>query len=229
MNNIRTITLDLDDTLWEIHPVIRRAEQTLYNWLGQHYPKITELHQPQDLRELRAAVVAEFADRSHDLTFLRREVLQRAAAAADYDDDFVDAAFEVFDKERNSVELFPEVLPALQALKDRYTLIALTNGNASLEKIGIDHLFHGSVSAAIAGAAKPAREIFDMAVAVGGAAAAETLHVGDHPSYDVDGARKAGLRTAWVNREASDWPDDLATPDIEVRHVGELLQHLAEG
>ena len=57
MDNIRTITIDLDDTLWEIHPVIMRAEQRLYEWLGENYPRITEMYEPADLRDVRAEVV----------------------------------------------------------------------------------------------------------------------------------------------------------------------------
>jgi putative hydrolase of the HAD superfamily len=78
----------------------------------------------------------------------------------------------------------------------------------------------------MAGAAKPAPEVFDMAVRMGGADAGQTLHVGDHPKYDVDGARSAGLRTAWVNRTDSEWPDEYAVPDIEVTHIGELAELL---
>jgi len=203
VNDIRTITLDLDDTLWEIHPVIKRAEQQLYGWLQENYPRITELYEPLDLRVVRTQVIAEFADRSHDLTFLRRTMLGRVAVAAGYSTDFIDEAFEVFDIAR--------------------IVIAVTNGNANLESIGIDHLFSDVVTAAMAGAAKPAREVFDMAVQVGGASAEQTLHVGDHPLFDVDGARGAGLRTAWVNRTASIWPDEFAAPEFEVTHVGELL------
>ena len=83
------------------------------------------------------------------------------------------------------------------------------------------------MSARTAGAAKPARQIFDHAVAAGGAPAEQTLHVGDHPEYDVNGARDAGLRTAWVNRDGSDWPDALPEPDAVVSHVGELRALLA--
>ena len=50
--------------------------------------------------------------------------------------------------------------------------IAVTNGNANLEKIGIDDLFDGHINAAMAGAAKPHRPIFDAAVKAGGASAA---------------------------------------------------------
>ena len=229
MNRIRTITLDLDDTLWAIHPVIRRAERRLYEWLGENYSRITEMYTPDDIREVRSQVVIEFADRAHDLTFLRHTVLGRIGVAAGYDTGFIDDAFNVFDEVRNDVELFPEVIPALEALSERFKVIAVTNGNANLETIGIRHLFDSVVTAATAGAAKPAAAVFDMAVNIGGASKAETLHVGDHPFYDVDGARAAGLRTAWVNRSAISWPDEYAAPEIEVTHIGELPELLGIG
>ena len=222
MNNVRTITLDLDDTLWAIHPVIKRAEERLYTWMSQDYPRITEMFAPEDLVEVRTAVFAEHRDRMHDLYFLRRAVLARIGQAAGYGDSFVDDASAVFIEARNDVELFPEARPALEFLAERYVVVAVTNGNADLEKIGIDDLFDGVVSATMAGAAKPDRTIFDMAVKAGGASATQTLHVGDHPLCDVHGARDAGLRAVWVNREGDDWPGEYHAPDGEVRHVGEL-------
>ena len=224
MNGIRTITLDLDDTLWEIHPVIRRAEERLYSWLGERYPRITEQFEPADIREVCTRVVERHADRAHDLTFLRRTVLMEVATAAGYREFLVDEAFAVFDEVRNDVDVFPEARPGLLALRERFTLIALTNGNADLEKVGIDDLFDGHVTAAMVGAAKPARPIFDAAVQAGGSGAEETLHVGDHPFYDVHGAREAGLRTVWVNRNGGEWPDEYQRPDLEVKHVGELAE-----
>ena len=138
MYGIRTITLDLDDTLWEIHPVMRRAERVLREWMSEHYPRVVELYAREDIMELRARVIAEFEERAHDLTFIRRTVLARMSDAAGYDEVFVDEAFEVFDRERNTLELFPEVLPALRSLSRRYSLVAVTNGNARLDRIGID-------------------------------------------------------------------------------------------
>lgn len=222
MNDIRTITLDLDDTLWAIHPVIKRAEERLYAWIGEHYPRITQLFEPEDIWELRSEVIADYRDRSHDLTFLRRTVLARLGHAAGYGDAYVDDAFEVFDEARNDVTLFPEARPALVSLRERFVLIAVTNGNANLDRIGIRDLFDGVVSAAMAGAAKPARPIFDKAVEAGGASAAQTLHVGDHPLYDVHGARDAGLKAIWVNRNGDEWPHEYLEPDAEVQHLGEL-------
>mgnify|MGYP000346730830 CR=1 FL=1 len=61
------------------------------------------------------------------------------------------------------------------------------------------------------------------------AEAHETLHVGDHPECDVDGANNAGLRTAWVNRDGAEWPDHLQRPNVIVRDIGELLKLLGAG
>ena len=90
VNNIRIITLDLDDTLWEIHPVIRRAEQRLYEWLGENFPRITEMYTPTDLREVRSQIVIEFADRAADLTIPRPTGLGRIGVAAVYGTAFID-------------------------------------------------------------------------------------------------------------------------------------------
>ena len=226
MAAIRAITLDLDDTLWDTPPVIRRAEEALRRWLGEHYPKIVDRVPASRVAELRQAVVAEHADLAHDLSFLRREVIRRMGLLAGYNHIDVDAAFDVFDRHRNDLELFPDVLPALRSLKARYTLVAVTNGNARLERIGIDDLFDGFVSARSAGAAKPSRQIFDVAVRHGGAAASETLHVGDHPEYDVVGARAAGLKTVWLNRQGASWPGHLAPPDSVCTNLVDLERQL---
>ncbi|NIV17185.1 MAG: HAD-IA family hydrolase [Woeseiaceae bacterium] len=213
MRGIRTISIDLDDTLWPIAPVIARAEKRMRAWLAKHYPRVTEMFTPEAMMELRREVVVEYADQIHDLTFLRRTVLGRVSRAAGYGTEMVDDAFAIFNEERNIVDVFPDVRPGLARLRSSFTLIALTNGNADLAKIGLRDLFDEVISAAKTGAAKPARKIFDEAVRAGGADHTETLHVGDHPEHDVHGARQAGLRAVWVNRDGHDWPENLPEPD----------------
>ncbi|MEM7433337.1 MAG: HAD family hydrolase [Pseudomonadota bacterium] len=222
MSAFQVITIDLDDTLWEIHPVIHRAERRLYEWIQSDHPRVAERYDHEALTQLRADVVDQYPHMGHDYTFLRRTVLRRVGREVGGPDDFVDQAMEVFDRERNSVDIFPEVLPTLEALREHYRLVAVTNGNARLDMIGIDHLFDAMISAREAGAAKPAPQIFERAVAAGGATAAQTLHVGDHPEMDVVGAQQAGLSTVWVNRNEHPWPDHLAPADLEVQHIGEI-------
>ena len=226
LHRIRAITLDLDDTLWAIGPVIRNAEAALWQWLTEHYPQIPDRFSTADMLELRNEIMEQHWDKTHDFRFLRKKVLARVATESGYDEELVEPAFDVFDQARNAVALFPDVLPDLQVLFERFTLVAVTNGNANLRTIGIRHLFHGVVTAVDAGAAKPARPIFDAAAETAGVLPDEILHVGDHPEIDIDGARQAGFRTAWINRNGDKWPEHLDAPDAVVATITELRELL---
>lgn len=222
MHQIRAITIDLDDTLWEIAPVIQRAEAELWDWLRRNCPAVCDHFSADSAVAVREQVIRQYRERTHDYRFLRRMALTRMLETCGYSDAFIDEAFEVFDLFRNRVELFPDVIPALQQLSERFSIVAVTNGNANLETIGIRHLFTDVVSAVEVGAAKPQRRIFDEAVRRAGVSAVETLHVGDHPECDIAGAQAAGLSTAWMNRTGGPWPEHLAAPDAIVATVSEL-------
>jgi len=223
VHRIRAITLDLDDTLWEIGPVITRAEGKLWSWLSERYPRITQSYTAEQAYELRVEAMEKYRDRSHDFRFMRQMVLGHMAESVGYSADLVDDAFAVFDKARNEVELFSDVVPGLEILAEHFSLIAVTNGNANLGTIGIRHLFHDVVTAVDVGSAKPAQPIFLEAVSRAGVGVEETLHVGDHPEIDIGGAQEAGLRTAWMNRNGDGWPEHVAPPDAVVSTVAELV------
>jgi HAD superfamily hydrolase (TIGR01549 family) len=53
-----------------------------------------------------------------------------------------------------------DVRPALERLRSKYRLFAVSNGNADLYRCGIADLFEGHVTASAAGAAKPDARIF---------------------------------------------------------------------
>lgn len=230
LDGINALTIDLDDTLWELMPVILAAEKRLAEWLAGHFPAIPATFTRDDAMQLRLAIEQEYPDRRHDLRFLRKAVMQRMANACGYDDSVAEQAYEVFDAARNEVRFYPDVMPALEILHQHYPLVAVTNGNADLGKIGVAHLFQAVVTAVDAGAPKPKQAIFKLASERAGVAAHNILHIGDDPGMDVEGARNAGFRTAWMNRGGKRWPSGLDAPDIvfrSMRDVPALL--LAEG
>ena len=227
MKNIRAISLDLDDTLWEVGPVIRRAEAVLWQWLTENYPRIGERFAAPDVGVLRNRIVDDYPEKAHDFRFLRKRLLARLALACDYPESMAEEAFEVFDVARNEVDLFPDVLPALDSLAKRFTIVALTNGNASLEKIGIHEYFAASISAADTGAAKPAPKIFHAVGERLSLPLEAVLHVGDHPALDVAGAARVGMRTAWINRTGAAWPGAIPPPDATADSLGGLAELIA--
>ena len=219
--SIRAVTFDLDDTLWDIWPIIARAEQQLHDWLVAHYPRIPERFTALNLRDLAAEIAEQQPQLAHDRTLLRKQALQRAARLAGYRRFEVDRAFAIFFAARNEIVFFEEVLPVLERLAQRYTLAALTNGNADIDRIGLSRLFDFSISAEQIGAAKPAAAMFQAACRKLDMAPSQIVHVGDDPEGDVLGAARAGLRTVWVNRNNRSWPGGPPA-DAEIRTLEEL-------
>ncbi len=220
---IRAVSLDLDDTLWDTVPVIERAERKLYDWLHDRYPRVADHTGRETMHALRVAVMDEHPHRHYDYTFLRREMLLRLARAADYPDELADEAFAAFSRWRNELTPFDDVVPALEWLKERYPIVALTNGNADLDVIGLGHLFDHVVTARAVGAAKPHPRMFEVALERLGMAAHEVLHVGDAPTDDVEGARSAGWRSVWMDRFGRPWPREVAPADHRIGNLGELV------
>jgi putative hydrolase of the HAD superfamily len=129
---------------------------------------------------------------------------------------------EVFYRERNRVELYPDVRPALERLRSRYRLFAVSNGNADLYRCGIADLFEGHVTASAAGAAKPDARIFAHLLRLAKVDPIEVLHIGDDPLADVIGATRAGMQAVWLNRESRSWPDEFAPPARTVSTLADI-------
>jgi putative hydrolase of the HAD superfamily len=226
MKQVAAVCLDLDDTLWEIAPVIERAESVFYAWLGETYPDVTALFAPGDIRELRGSIAEEYPDRAHDLGWLRRRTYQRMAEAADCSDTMVTTAFAVFQAARNQVSLFEDVVPVLEVLSRQRALFALTNGNACLSTIGLSGFFEHIFTAAELGAAKPDPHVFREVCRRSGLPAQDIVHVGNDPHRDVVAPLGIGMRAVWVNRGAAVWPDAAGPPAPEVRDLYGLLDLL---
>lgn len=226
MRSIRAIFFDLDNTLWDVQPVIVRAEHALLDFLAARYPRVTERHDLESMRALRVQVACEHPSMCHDFTFLRLETLRRHAREADYPESMAEEAFEVFYRARNEVELYDDVRPTLERLARGYRLFAISNGNADLAAIGLDAFFEGSLSAREAGMLKPDRRIFARLLDHAGLRACDAAHVGDDPECDVEGARDAGLVPVWLNREAIAWPRPSPRPALEIATLAALPEVL---
>jgi putative hydrolase of the HAD superfamily len=220
------LSFDLDDTLWPVGPVIAAAEDALMAWLRAHHPETVRAHDMDSLRALRATVTHRHPERGHDLTFLRHRALKDLFLAAGRSDAIAEAradeGLEVFFKERNRVQFYADVRPALTRLRLRYRLFAVSNGNADLARCGIADLFEGHITASAAGAAKPDARIFAALIEKARVDASQVLHIGDDPLTDVVGATRAGMQAVWLNRDAKRWPEGLARPPRTISTLAEI-------
>ena len=221
-DRVRVLCFDLDNTLWDVWPVIARAEQTLYDWLREHHPRIPERWTVQQMRESRMELARQEPALAHDVTALRVESLRRQAREVGEPESLAMPAFEVFLHARHQVDLYDDVMPAFARLQQRFRMATLTNGNADLQRIGLMPHFELALTARDVGAAKPDTRAFEAVVAALGVQPHEIAYVGDDPHADVAGARSAGMRSVWVDRGVHAWPEEVIRADLEVRDLQQL-------
>lgn len=224
MRGLRAICFDLDDTLWDVRSVLARAERAVSEFLAQRYPEFGARHPEKTRLAARLQLAREHPERAHDLTWLRTESMRRLAVAAGLPESVAEEAFVAFMEQRNSVELFADVLPTLGHLRRSHALATLSNGNADLERIGIAKHFSVTLNAIAVGAAKPDPRCFAALAAALDLPPDAIAYVGDDPRVDVGGARAAGMQTVWVNRTGRPWPDDAQRAHYEVRSLTELVE-----
>ncbi|MEW6668285.1 MAG: haloacid dehalogenase type II [Thermodesulfobacteriota bacterium] len=124
---------------------------------------------------------------------------------------------------------FPEVPAALRRLKERYRLVALSNGEpeylAHLVKNRIRFDFHDVISVNIVGAFKPHPSVYRRAALMLGLEVGECMMISAN-SFDVVGARACGLQAAFVNRYGLPYDDTPYQPQVVVRNFTELADAL---
>ena len=225
-SSIQAISLDLDDTLWPIGPIMVRAEAVLQQFLHEHAQATATLcKEPGALMRIRQQLQAERPEWSHDLSALRRESIRRALHQAGDDPALAEPAFEAFFAARHQVDLYDDAQETLSFLSASYPLVALSNGNADVHRVGLGTYFRAAVSAQGFGVAKPDPRIFHEAAARVGVPTQAVLHIGDDAHLDVVGAREAGMQCVWINRGDHAWPHDSAPP-LTLARLSDLIDHL---
>jgi 2-haloacid dehalogenase len=131
----------------------------------------------------------------------------------------------------NALPVHPDVPPGIRALHDAGVRIAtLTNGAAGiatglLERAGLDSMVERNLTVGEVRRWKPAPEPYQHACRVLDVAESEAILIAAHP-WDVHGAKRAGLRGGWVNRDGRPYPDVFERPDATGRDFAELARGL---
>ena len=181
--SIKAVSFDLDDTLWPLLPVILKAEKDTNNWLVKNYPGVKKLLESEEIISIRNELISQEGELVNQLSKLRKLVFLELGIRSGYKKEEAEImakeSFKVFFSGRNDVKLYQGTEKTLKRLKEKYTLGVITNGNANLKKIGINHYFSFNISAENMNVSKPDPKIFEAAVAETSLNAHEICHVGD--------------------------------------------------
>ncbi len=127
-------------------------------------------------------------------------------------DNFFEIAYEHF-AEAGVWELYPEVVEVLEKLRARYRLGVVSNFDGRLrillEQLGVSKFFSVSAISSEIGADKPDAMIYRRALEMAKVLPNETLHAGDDPVNDWQGAKAAGLHIFKLERPQNSLRDLL--------------------
>jgi HAD superfamily hydrolase (TIGR01509 family) len=199
---VSVLSFDLDDTLYDNKPVIAAAEQAMLAALAQHAPQTRDTDSDFWWQQRRLLAHADPEIR-HDIGRLRllgiEAGLVRLGLAKSAAGTIAQQVFAAFLTERTRITVPAPIKQLLVELAQHYRLIAMTNGNACVNKMGIGEHIEFCLRAGPDGRMKPYADMFVAAAKRLNVAPQQILHIGDSPRADVLGALTAGCQAAWLD------------------------------
>ena len=215
------IVFDVNETLSDMSPMAQR---------------FTDLGAPAHLAKLwfagllRDGFALTAAGASRPFADLGVDALRTLFRDVDLDRD-LDTAVDHVMSGFSQLAVHPDVPEGIRALRaSGRRLVTLTNGSvrvseALLTGAGVRDEFEALLSVEDAGAWKPARLAYEYAARTCGTDPAEMLLVAVHP-WDIDGAARAGLSTAWIDRAGTPYPQSFTSPSLRATGLTDLAEQL---
>ncbi len=230
LSPIQALSFDLDDTLYPNSSVIAAAELAMQQRLAQLKPDLPH-NDPQYWWQQRKLLAAQDAEIRHDVSRWRLLAVEQGLVAQGLSSceasEVAELALGAFLQERTNISISAEVKQLLATLANRFPLVAITNGNADIQRMGIAPYFQFALRAGPDGRMKPYPDLFRHAAARLGIQTRQILHIGDHVRSDVLGALNAGCQAAWLNPANSPQPQEakppLVLPHVELSDLAQLL------
>ena len=217
MPNIKLITFDLDDTFWDISPVIIKAEMATRSYLESHIGK-QDWGSMSDFLSHRKELIKEDPSYEWDIGALRKKIyenkIKKANLPLSEQQKLVKQCYEMFLKLRHEVEFYDGVYEAIEELSKNYSLGVLTNGNADIFSFEIGKFFDFSISSYDVQSNKPKKDHFVMSKnKYKNLEFDQIIHIGDHPVNDVYGSHMLGINAIWFNKNNDGWDNhDIEKP-----------------
>ncbi|OCG23206.1 hypothetical protein A9G11_06310 [Gilliamella sp. wkB108] len=227
INQIKAITFDLDDTLYDNSLIVEKAEDELIKTLQQY----DQLHNitKADYFAVKNSVFDNNPEIYHDVILWRIETITSILTKAKFPSskiaDIIDECLATFNIWRHKMDVPQATYTLLAKLATKYPLAVITNGNVEVNRIGLGDYFQFSLRGGPDGRSKPFPEIFELAVNKLNVPAHQILHVGDNLSTDVNGAINSGLLSCWINVFNEDifhLSEARCLPHIEISQLPEL-------
>lgn len=212
---------DLDDTLWDFHTnarisLLQMYEQRNMQQYFQSFDEFFEIYAKRNIELWEAYGKGEITK-----SFLMQERFRYPLSRMGVDDSALaeEIGHQYLDILPTQKELIPHARDVLETLSAKYPLTLISNGftetqNKKLDSCGIRHYFSHIILSEETGYLKPDPRIFEHALKLNGANAAEALMIGDSWAADISGAAAAGIDQVYYRADKKFHDDQPASYKI---------------
>ena len=222
--SIKAVSFDGDMTLWDFVKVMRHSLAIALAELRRRIPGSASAALTIDrMIEIRDLVADELKGQVLNLEEIRFRAFERTVESLGQRDDALAADLNaLYLKHRfEDIELYPDVIPALDSLGRDFCIGLLSNGNGYPERCGLPGRFRFVIFSQDVGVEKPDSAMFLTACEQAGCSPSELMHVGDSLESDVAGANGVGAASVWLNRDGKH-ADSEIQPDYEIHSLTAL-------
>ena len=228
-DDIRTIFVDLDDTIWDFTANSKVALKTVY----ERYQLDNQCSYDVFIKEyllINEQLWSLYYHGKIEKDFLKRErfraSFERCGIICESPERFDYDYLETIVTLKKVVAGAPKLL---QHLKKRGSVNVLSNGFANLQfrklqSAGLDRYIDLMVLSDDIGVTKQYKRLFDYALEKAKANAETTLMIGDNYDADILGAYNAGWKTIFFNRRGESIGNNVA--DLVVQSLEEIIPYL---
>jgi 2-haloacid dehalogenase len=215
---IKAVVFDAYGTLYDVQSVADVTEEAFPGY-GEMITQIWRI------KQLEYSWLRSLMQRYRDFSVITRESLAYTLRILGLQYD--DAIFERIMEKYLHLDLYPDALAALAAMKDR-KLAILSNGstgmlNALVANSGLDRVLDATISIDAKKIFKPSPDAYTLIETALGVKPAEVLFVSSNP-WDACGAKAFGLNVAWIERVT---PEAMALSCVESELVAPLTMFKA--
>jgi len=229
MPRIKVVFFDAGGTLFRPYPSVgavyaRVAQQHGVHVDAEHVDKVfhAKWHERNGLTSL-AGLSSEKIEREwwHSLV---RDVFGNLAQFQDFE-AFFQELYDLFAR-AECWRLFDDAVPVLKHLTEKGVRLAIISNwdhrlFSIVKQLGLSEYFEQVTASSVVGVAKPAKRIFEEALAGVGITAEQGLHVGDSLEDDYHGATRAGLKAVLLNRQRKAYNDV-----VRIESLHQLPDHI---
>lgn len=221
---IRTILLDLDDTIFDFKACERQALSCALDFFHLSYTD-DDLADYSRINDGMWKMLERGEIKREDLKTRRFSLFLSRYADPPSAEDFAEKYMQMLSR---TSTLEPHAREVLSALSSKYAVYAVTNGyeftqRGRIASAEIGGYFRNIFISQEVGAVKPKKEFFDYCVAhIPDFHLAETVLIGDSLTSDIAGGNAYGLFTIRYNPSGKK-DESTVIPDREVSSLTELI------